>query len=152
MRLGYNSRVLVLNCFEAELLLYSTLSYSMSFPSAFLPSPPDPASRQPFTVAAFLPLFSLQYVLAVLAILPHTFILRLALLPVLLWQAWKYAVGLDLSVGLANLFGLESPARLSYLNMFGVRQALPFFHSLSTDDCAGRDVRYRVEVSHLDVR
>jgi hypothetical protein len=44
----------------------------MSFPSAFLPSPPDLASRQPFTTAAFLPLYSLYYVLAVLAILPHT--------------------------------------------------------------------------------
>ena len=88
----------------------------MSFPSAFLPSPPDPASRQPFTNAAFLPLYSLYYVLAVLAILPHTFILKLALLPIILWQAWKCAVVLDLSVGLANLLGIESSARLRYLN------------------------------------
>jgi hypothetical protein len=94
----------------------------MTFPSAFLPSPPDPASRQPFTTAAFLPLYSLHYVLAVLAILPHTFILKLALLPILLWQAWKCAVGLDLSVGLANLLGIESSARLRYFNfLFVVR-------------------------------
>jgi hypothetical protein len=94
----------------------------MSFPSAFLPSPPDPASRQPFTTAAFLPLYSLHYVLAVLAILPHTFILKLALLPILLWQAWECAVGLDFSAGLANLFGLESTARLRHFNfMFVVR-------------------------------
>jgi hypothetical protein len=94
----------------------------MSFPSAFLPSPPDPASRQPFTTAAFLPLYSLHYVLAVLAILPHTFILKLALLPILLWQAWKCATGLDFSAGLANLFGLESSARVNQFNfMFVVR-------------------------------
>ena len=96
----------------------------MSFPSAFafLPSSPDPTSRQPFTAAAFLPLYSLHYVLAVLAILPHTFVLKLALLPILLWQAWKCATGLDLSAGLANLLGIESSARLSYFNfLFVVR-------------------------------
>ncbi|KAI0267189.1 hypothetical protein BGY98DRAFT_1084902 [Russula aff. rugulosa BPL654] len=92
----------------------------MSFPSAFLPSPPDPASRQPFTTAAFLPLYSLHYVLAVLAILPHTFILKLALLPILLWQAWKCATGLDFSAGLANLFGLESSARVNQFNFMFV--------------------------------
>jgi hypothetical protein len=109
------------SCSGAQLLLALTL-YSMSFPSAFLPSPPDPASRQPFTTAAFLPLFSLLYVLAVLAILPHTFILKLALLPILLWQDWKCAVGLDLSIGLANLLGIESSARLRYFNfLFVVR-------------------------------
>ena len=104
-----------------QLLLVLTL-YSMSFPSVLFPGPPDPASRQPFTTAAFVPLYSLHYVLAVLAILPHTFILKLALLPILLWQAWKCAVGLDLSVGLANLLGIESSARLRYFNfLFVVR-------------------------------
>jgi hypothetical protein len=94
----------------------------MSFPSTFLPSPPDPASRQPFTTAAFLPLYSLYYVLAVLSILPHTFIPKLALLPIVLWQAWKCAVGFDFSAGLANLLRLESSARLSHFNfMFVVR-------------------------------
>ena len=105
----------------AQPLLALTL-YSMFFPSAFLPSPPDPASRQPFTTVAFLPLYSLYYVLAVLAILPHTFMLKLALLPIVLWQAWKCAVGLDLSVGLANLLGIESSVRLRYFNfLFVVR-------------------------------
>jgi hypothetical protein len=104
----------------------------MPFPSAFLPSPPDPASRQPFTTAAFLPLYSLHYVLAVLAILPHTFVLKLALLPILLWQAWKCAVGLDLSVGLANLLGIESSARLRYLNfLFVVRFCCRAYSPLS---------------------
>ena len=138
---------------DAQVLLALTL-YFMSFLSAFLPSPPDPDSRQPFTTAAFLPLFSLHYVLAVLAILPHTFIPKLALLPIILWQAWKCAVGLDLSIGLANLFGLESSARLRHFNfMFVVRfcgrALVPF---LSTDDCAGCGVRYGAKVRHLDIR
>ena len=62
----------------------------MSFLSAFLPSPPDPTSSQPFTQTATIYLF--HYVLAVLAILPDTFILKLAILPAILWQAWKIAV------------------------------------------------------------
>ena len=94
----------------------------MSFPSAFLPSLPDPASRQPFTTAAILPLSLLYYVLAVLTILPHTFILKLAFLPIILWQAYKCAVGLDFSLGLANSMGLESQAGLRRLNnLFMVR-------------------------------
>ena len=83
---------------------------------------PDPASRQPFTTAAFLPLYTCHYVLAVLTILPHTFVLRLALLPIVLLQVWNCAVGLDFSVGVANWLGLESSARLRHLNfMFVVR-------------------------------
>ncbi len=88
----------------------------MCFPFAFLPNPPDPASRQPFTTAAFLSLYSLYYVLAVLAILPRTFILKLALLPIFLWQAWNCAVGFDLSTGLAGSLGFESSARLRHWN------------------------------------
>jgi hypothetical protein len=70
--------------------------------SEFLPSTPNPASRQPFTTAAFLVPYSLHYALAVLAILPHTSILKLALLPILSWQAWNCAAGLDVSVVLEN--------------------------------------------------
>ena len=104
----------------------------MSFPSAFLPSLPDPASRQPFTTAAFLPLYSLHYVLAVLAILPHTFIPKLALLPIILRQAWRCAVGLDLSAGLANLLGTESSARLRYFNfLFVVRLCCQAYSSFA---------------------
>ena len=128
----------------------------MSFPSTFLPSPPDPASRQPFTAAAFLPLYSLFYVLAVLSILPHTSILKLALLPILLWHAWKCAVGLDFAAGLANLFGLESSDRLRHFNfMFVVRfyeSSLLSFPSLSTDDSTGWGVRYGAKVRRLGVR
>ena len=36
--------------------------------------------------------------MAVLVILPHTFVLRLSLLPFVLWRAWTCAFRLDLSV------------------------------------------------------
>jgi hypothetical protein len=94
--------------------------------SAFFPDPPDPTSRQPFTTAAFLPLCACNYILAVLAILPHTYILKLALLPVILWQAWNCAVGLDFSAGLAKSLGRESADRINHWNFaYVVRD--PFF-------------------------
>ena len=88
----------------------------MSFPSTFLPSSPDPTARQPITAAAFLSLYLAYYVLAVLAILPNTLILKLALLPIVLWKVWDCAVEFDVSTGLANSLRLESSARLRHLN------------------------------------
>jgi hypothetical protein len=88
----------------------------MSFLSAFFPSPPDPTARQPITTVAFLVPYSLHYVLAVLAILPHTFILKVAIFPIVLWQAWKCAVERDVSVVMANSLGFESSARLHHWN------------------------------------
>jgi hypothetical protein len=126
----------------------------MSFFSAFtsLPDPPDPASRQPFTNAAILPLLASHYVLTVLAILPHTFPLKLALLPVVLWQIWTCAVGLDFGAGMANAFGLESADRLRHFNfMFMVRASCrvqrckkkpladAYAHT-GWDDCYGAEV------------
>ena len=91
---------------------------------------PDPAARQPFTNAAFFPLYSCHYVLAVLAILPHTFVLKLALLPILVWQAWKCAIGLDFAAGMANSMGVEG-SRLRHFNfLYVVRFVVdmtPFF-------------------------
>src|SRR6266436_6117568 len=89
----------------------------MSFLSVFLPSPPDAPARQPFTTVALLVPYSLHYVLAVLAILPHTFILKLALFPIVLWQAWKWAVERDVSIAMANSLGFESSARLRHWNL-----------------------------------
>ncbi|KAH9041484.1 hypothetical protein EDB83DRAFT_2641863 [Lactarius deliciosus] len=84
--------------------------------SAFLDffTPPDPALRQPFTGAAFFPFFSFCYTMAVLVILPHTFILRLSLLPFVLWQAWTCAVGLNFPVGLALCLGVKNGEWLNY--------------------------------------
>ena len=89
----------------------------MSFLSGFLPSPPDAAARQPFTTVALLVPYSLHYVLAVLAILPHTFILKLALFPIVLWQAWKYAVEREVPVAMADSLGFESSAMFRHWNL-----------------------------------
>ncbi|KAI9437859.1 hypothetical protein F5148DRAFT_890301 [Russula earlei] len=89
----------------------------MFLPSAIFPHPPDPALRQPYTTAVFLPLYICHYLLAVLAVLPHTGFLRLAFVPVILWQAWYCAVGLDLSAGLAKSLGRDSSARLNHCNL-----------------------------------
>ena len=79
-------------------------------------TPPDPALRQPFTGAAFLPLHASYYAMAVLVILPHTIILRLSLLPFIYWQAWKCAVGLNFSAGLALSLGVKNGERLNHWN------------------------------------
>jgi hypothetical protein len=53
------------------------------------------AFRQPFTTAAFLSLFSCYCAVAILAVFPHTYIFKLSLLPIIIWQAWYCAVALD---------------------------------------------------------
>ncbi|KAF8271416.1 hypothetical protein EI94DRAFT_1720550 [Lactarius quietus] len=78
---------------------------------------PDLALRQPLTGAAFFPLYLSHYAMAVLVILPHTFILKLSLLPFVLWQAWRCAVGLTLSAGLALSLGIKSDERLNHWNL-----------------------------------
>jgi hypothetical protein len=88
----------------------------MSFSHLF-PDFPDPTMRQPATPAALAPLFFIIYVQAVLAILPNTFILKLALLPFIVWQAWSCIVGLDLSMGIAKLLGFENDEPLRSWNI-----------------------------------
>jgi len=77
---------------------------------------PDPALRQPLTLAAFFPLFLGFYAQAVLAILPNTFIFKLLLLPFILWQAWRCAVGLDFGAFLAQLPGYQGADGFVFLN------------------------------------
>jgi len=78
---------------------------------------PDPALRQPLTLAAVFPLLLSYYAQAVLAILPNTFIFRLLLLPFILWQAWRCAVGLDFGAFLAQLPGYKGADRFVFLNV-----------------------------------
>ena len=87
-------------------------------------TPPDLALRQPFTSAAFLPFSSSYCAMAVLVILPHTFILRLSLLPFVIWQAWRCAVGLNFSAGLALFLGVENAERLNHWNLVYVVRLL----------------------------
>ena len=85
---------------------------------------PDPALRQPFTPAAIFPLFVSYYAQAVLTILPNTFIFRLLLLPFILWQAWRCAVGLDFGAYLAQFPGYQGAGGFEFLNLcFVVRSS-----------------------------
>jgi hypothetical protein len=84
--------------------------------SSLLPEIPDPALRQPATLAAVVPVFLSIYAQAVLAILPNTFILKLSLLPFILWQAWSCVVGLNFAMGLAKWLGFESDERIRSWN------------------------------------
>jgi hypothetical protein len=86
--------------------------------------PPDPALRQPLTPTAVFPLFLSYYVLAVLTILPNTFIFKLLLLPFIIWQAWRCAVRLDFSAWLAELPGLESANGLAFWNLIFIVRPL----------------------------
>ena len=76
--------------------------------------PPDPAARQPVTVTAILRLYACHYLLAVLVILPRTYILRLAFGPVVLWQAWYCAVRLEMPAAMAKLLGRDHVGRLHH--------------------------------------
>jgi hypothetical protein len=78
--------------------------------SFLFPDIPDPALRQPATLAAVAPVFLGFYAQSVLAILPNTFLLKLSLLPVILAQAWSCVVRLNFSMGLAKWLGYENDA------------------------------------------
>ncbi|KAI0255101.1 hypothetical protein BJV78DRAFT_1120236 [Lactifluus subvellereus] len=89
-----------------------------------LPNLPDPSLRQPLTLTAVIPLYLCYYAMAVLAILPNTFILKLSLLPFIVWQAWTCAVGLNFSMWLAQSLGLQSADRLNFWNFLFVASTL----------------------------
>ena len=76
---------------------------------------PDLSPRQP-SVTALIPLLMTYYALAVLAILPKTFLLRLLLQPVFVWQAWRCIADVDLAAWVAQSLGLKSDVRLSFFN------------------------------------
>jgi len=67
----------------------------------YLPTLPDPNDRLPFTPLAGLPFFSCYYIFAVLAILPNTFLVKLALLPVIAKLGWHISVDYDAAGGFA---------------------------------------------------
>ena len=81
---------------------------------------PDLTLRQPLTLAAVFPVVLCNYALAVLAILPNTFIFKLFLLPFILWQAWKCAVGYDMAAPSAKLLGKQSTDGLGGANILFV--------------------------------
>jgi hypothetical protein len=81
-----------------------------------LPDLPDPALRRPATLATVAPVCLSIYAQAVLAILPNTFILKLSLLPFIVWQAWSCAVGLNFAIGLAKWLRSEIDEQLTVWN------------------------------------
>ena len=85
--------------------------------STFIPSFPDATLRRALTLTDIAPVILCYYAHAVMAILPNTYWLRVALLPVTEWFVWNSAVTLDFSKYLAGQFGLENPLRISFLNM-----------------------------------
>jgi hypothetical protein len=94
--------------------------------SFFLPDPLDPALRQPITQGALVPLHLSVYALAVLAILPNTFILKLSILPFIVWQGWSCAVGQNFATGLARGLGHQNAERLNFWNPAFVVSAVRF--------------------------
>ncbi|KAH9058051.1 hypothetical protein EDB87DRAFT_961389 [Lactarius vividus] len=68
---------------------------------------PDPSLRHE-SATALIPLSLAYYALGVLAILPNTFLFRLLLQPVILWQAWWCATNIDFSALLAQSLGLQN--------------------------------------------
>ena len=101
--------------FEAPLQVISYCNTLDTFVMSISSS--GPALRQPLTLAAVFPVFLGYYAQAVLAILPNTFIFKLLLLPFILWQAWKCAIGLDYAVLTAQFLGRESTDRFRCSNL-----------------------------------
>jgi hypothetical protein len=82
---------------------------------------PDTSLRRPLTLTDIAPVILCYYAHAIMAMLPGTFWLRVALLPITLWLAWTSAVTLDIAQYLANTLGVAAnPLRISHLNLIFV--------------------------------
>jgi hypothetical protein len=114
---------------------------------------PGSYARQPLTVAAVLPLYACHYLLAVFTILPPTYFLRLAFLPVVLWQAWCCAVGLEFSAGFANSLGRDRADRFNQWNYgYVVRDSFSKHILLPHAFFLGWDDRPCIEINRMGTR
>ncbi|KAI0033617.1 hypothetical protein K488DRAFT_47289 [Vararia minispora EC-137] len=100
----------------------------LAFPA--LAFPPDANFRQPLSRYGFevIPFFTCLYVHALLVMLPHTRVIRVALLPITLWQAYYVITCLDYAQTAAPLFsiiGIPSE-RITYLNFTAANVFLLF--------------------------
>src|SRR5882762_693135 len=95
--------------------------------TAYLPAMPDPDNRLPFTLLAGLPFFFCYYVFAVLAILPNTFLVKLALLPVVVKLGWHTSVNYDVAKGLATSYSRLDYERIVTYNYGAV--VISFFYT-----------------------
>ncbi|KAI9435083.1 hypothetical protein H4582DRAFT_1972753 [Lactarius indigo] len=90
-----------------------SLLHSLAIP-ALIPLPqvgdifPDLSLRHSSAIPALIPLCLTYYALAVLTILPNTFVFRLLLQPVFLWQVWGCVTKVDISAWLAHSVGLQN--------------------------------------------
>ena len=75
--------------------------------------PPDA-----LTPVALFPLLLCHYAQAVLVILPNTFLVKLSLLPFILWQVWRCAIGFDCALLVAQFLGRQSTGGLICFNLF----------------------------------
>jgi len=75
--------------------------------------PPDA-----LTPVALFPLLLCHYAQAVLVILPNTFLVKLSLLPLILWQVWRCAIGFDCALLVAQFLGRHSTGGLICFNLF----------------------------------
>ncbi|KAI9431516.1 hypothetical protein H4582DRAFT_1242142 [Lactarius indigo] len=89
----------------------------MDQPHAYIPST---SHRKELTPADIAPVILCYYAHAVMTMLPGTFWLRIALLPVTEWLVWNSAVTLDTSQYFASIFGLPNALRISFLNIIFV--------------------------------
>jgi len=78
---------------------------------------PDASLRRGLTLTDVAPVILCYYAHAVMAMLPGTYWLRVALLPVTEMFVWYSAVTFDFSQYLAGPFGLENSLRLGFLDM-----------------------------------
>ncbi|KAI9435053.1 hypothetical protein H4582DRAFT_1972488 [Lactarius indigo] len=76
---------------------------------------PDLSLRQS-SITPLIPLCLTYYALGVLAILPNTFLFRLLLQPVVLWQAWRCVTNVDFSAWLAQSLGLQNSDGTKFWN------------------------------------
>ncbi|KAH9021292.1 hypothetical protein EDB85DRAFT_2152498 [Lactarius pseudohatsudake] len=76
---------------------------------------PDLSLRQSSAVA-LIPLSLTYYALGMLSILPNTFLFRLLLHPIFLWQAWGCITNVDFSAWLAQSLGLQNSDSLAIWN------------------------------------
>ena len=93
---------------------------------------PSPNNRSPLTAivffADFLPVMLFYYFTAVMVLIPKTFHLRLAFLPITLWSAFRAATSIDIALA------FHQPS-LAYLN-YGLCVRNPSSYPYDNTDCS----------------
>jgi hypothetical protein len=127
----------------------------MNLLSSYIQNLPDASLRKPLTLTDVVPVVLCYYAHAVMAMLPYTFGLRVALLPFTLWLAWNSAVTLDVAQYLSNTLGVASnPLRISHLNFVWVVSVFAFLsqsRSWFRRFLTARDVGRSAQIIRVDI-